>query len=201
MCNSLNRIYLNDTGGHTNKIMANSPATLTSRRPTTMGCSFHGGATAVVRVQVVPGDDQRSERGSATKRSTPRPRRAETTAKATARERDPHRRPISIHLPSSFTIPDEPPCSLSLGFVRAWRRLVSPGPRIGYLYRRPCLHWRQILLRPELHAAEKTDPPRAVDEYGWVTQGQRRRGADEEETGSWKVDRPLSPRVTESEFS
>jgi hypothetical protein len=63
MCNSLNRIYLNDTGGHTNKIIANSPATLTSRRPTTMGCSFHGGATAVVRVQVVPGDDQRSEKG------------------------------------------------------------------------------------------------------------------------------------------
>ena len=114
---------------------------------------------------------------------------------------DPSRRPISVHLPSSFTIPDEPPCSLSLGFVRAWRRLVSPGPRIGYLYRRPCLHWRQILLRPELHAAEKTDPPRAVDEYGWVTQGQRRRGADEEETGSWKVDRPLSPWVAESEFS
>lgn len=142
-----------------------------------------------------------AKRGSATKRSTPRPRRAETTAKATARQRDPHRRPISVHLPSTFTIPDEPPCSLSLGFVRAWRRLVSPGPRIGYLYRRPCLHWRQILLRPELHAAEKTDPPRAVDEYGWVTQGQRRRSADEEETGSWKVDRPLSPWVAESEFS
>jgi hypothetical protein len=109
MCNSLNRIYLNDTGGHTNKIMANSLATLTSRRPTTMGCSFRGGATAVVHVQVVPGDDQRSGRGSAMKRSTPRPRRAETTVKATARERDPHRQPISVHLPRSFTIPDEPP--------------------------------------------------------------------------------------------
>ena len=73
-----------------------------------MGCSFHGGATAVVRVQVVPGDDQRSERGSATKRSTPRPRRAETTAKATARERILHRRPMSVLPPRKFTIPDAP---------------------------------------------------------------------------------------------
>jgi hypothetical protein len=34
--------------------------------------------------------------------------------------------------------------SLSLGFARAWRRLVSSGPRIGYLYRRPSLYWRRI---------------------------------------------------------